>query len=102
MARNSSAWPEGISKETVFPNDDKVACFSCKAFYTSGMCMLLIPSADLTLDDLAEPVADLTNSLGFPAIKINVIKYASLVRGHHSCIRNGSLFCCLEAIFFWH
>ena len=88
--RNTAAWVE-ISKEAVFPDDSNGACFTCKSFYTSASRIVLVPSAELGLGDAPSPVADLTKSIGLPVIKVNVVKYASLLRGDKSCKRHGSL-----------
>ena len=92
LVRNTLAWPQ-IKKQTVFPDDSNSVCFTCKAFYTSAARMVLIPSAQLTLDDMPVPDADITKVLKAPAVKINVVKYASLVRGDTACSLKGSLSC---------
>ena len=88
--RNTAAWVE-VSKEAAFPDDPNGACFTCKSFYTSASRIVLIPSAEMGLGDAPSPVADLTKSIGLPVIKVNVVKYASLLRGDKSCKRHGSL-----------
>lgn len=88
LVRNTLAWPQ-IKKQTVFPDDSNSVCFTCKAFYTSAARMVLIPSAQLTLDDMPVPDADITKVLKAPAVKINVVKYASLVRGDTACSLKG-------------
>ena len=52
--------------------------------------MVLIPTADLKVQDPPEPHPTLTRALSIPVIRINVNKYASLIRGDRSCQRHGS------------
>lgn len=85
LFKNGAAWPE-ISKATIFPGDDNPACFSCKAFYTSHHRMVIIPTADLGLSDSAFPASEITNRMKIPAIRINVVKYALLIRGDRACL----------------
>ena len=78
-------------KATIFPGDDNSACFSCKAFYTSHHHMVIIPTADLGLGDSAFPASEITSRMKIPAIRINVVKYASLIRGDRACLLRGLL-----------
>ena len=90
LVRNTAAWPQ-VEKEKVFPGDGNPVCFTCKSFYTSASRLMLLPTAHLGLDDPPKPDAELTNALKVPAIRINVVKYASLVRGDRSCQKIGLL-----------
>ena len=53
--------------------------------------MVIIPTADLGLSDSAFPASEITNRTKMPAIRINVVKYASLIRGDRACLRRGLL-----------
>lgn len=86
--KNAAAWPEVCASEA-FPGETHGAAFPAKKFYTAAERVILVPTADLKIQDPPEPHAHLTNVLGVPVVRVNVIKYASIVRGDRSCQRNG-------------
>lgn len=96
--KNAAAWPE-VDVSAAFPGEAQPTAFSTKKFYTSHAKMILIPTADLTIQDPPEPHAGLTQVAQVPVIRVNVIKYASLVRGDRSCQRNGSQFQHRETLY---
>ena len=95
--RNAAAWPE-VDVSEAFPGETQATAFSSKKFYTSHAKMILIPTADLKIQDPPQPDAGLTQLAQVPVIRVNVVKYASLVRGDRSCQRNGFQFQ-IEKIF---
>ena len=98
LFHNTGAWPEN-PKDKYFPDDSSGAIFSCSSFYTSGDRVLLIPDAHIGLYDRPVPDARVTKAINHSAVRINVLKYASLLRGDKTCSARGPLHDCRPTCF---
>ena len=98
LFHNTGAWPED-GKDAYFPDDSNGAIFSCASFYTSGDRVLLIPDAHIGLSDRPVPDARVTKAINHSAVRLNVLKYASLLRGDKTCLDRGSLHDCKPTCF---
>ncbi len=95
MLRNVVAFPD-FDVNKIFPDEPNPCAFMCKKFYVAGTTCVLVPSAEMTIDASPEPMPALSNTLKIPVIKINVMKYVSLLRGLRACAKNGFMECDLD------
>lgn len=80
LIRNVSSWPE-VTKAEIFPQETNPVVWSCRAFYTAGSIIIVIPDEDMGPGSPPVPDAELTNLFGVAVIKLSLVKYVCLIRG---------------------